>query len=309
MSTPVVPDAVNAYPVHGPVDGPVIGDSGPDSDGAMWWWQNLDGWFGTTAIDAAFASVGNSDYATAAPRFPRKPREITITGVCLAPSLDDAMYARDRLAGTWGDPNTEFTLQVDEPVPKWATVRMSGQLLAPWPDSYGHGAGFGFSIPLTAADGLKYGLPQRIAGTDAQTPGIYAWTFTGSPTGLRFSGSPTGLRYSGSNIGGAGRLTLFNGGYAPSPPVSTIRGPLPSGWTMLLESTGEWLTVGSALGAGTVLDIDHRAQRMTVAGQDVSIQASGTFFSIPPGEQTVRFLADTYNASATLTMSCYDAYR
>lgn len=291
---------LNAFTVEGPSKEVIFGTY--DRYGDYWWWTDVAGWFTSTPFQSSVESVGSSDTGTWPERFQRTPREYTITGICFAGDVARALAARDRLLRDWGDPDTVFSLVVNEPAePKWASVRLAGQISAPWKDSIGAGKGFTFEIPLIAKDALRYGRTE-ITATTAPASGPAERTLT-MPLFM-----PVIFTVGAGEAGGT--AVLHNPGNENTPPTTTIRGgALPRGWRISNDGdSGRRLWVDVALRATDVLVIDHRTGDVTLNGYGIGVPVYGQWWTLRPGDNRIR-LTSPKASSATATVSAYPAYR
>ena len=268
-----------------------------DEFGVWWLWHNIEGWFSTQDLDVSVTQVGRTSRARAASRFPRKPRLVTIVGTCAAPSIDEAMHARDRLFDEWGDPDREFSLIVEEPTPKRLKCRLGGEIVTEWSRPVKR---FPFSVPLIAADGAKYSLEPVVSATAPALAGDYRMTWPATWP----------IQWEGSDQANAGVMEVVNGGSMSAPPRFTIRGPLGRGWRLDNLTTRETMGLDIQLGPGQTLTIDTATMQTRVGGAPVSARLFGSWWQIHKGQQRIMFTDPTFTAGETLaTMSFDPAWR
>lgn len=265
----------------------------PDGSGVRWVLSDVEGWLSTPPTEPIVSPVGLSDRSAAASRFPLEAREITVHGTVLTPAFNTAEQARHRLYMAFNGYASDLPIIVNEAVPKRVSARLGGAIETE-PIGPSH---FAFSVPLIMPDPLKYGIEQQGDATDAQAPGELAVRF---PLAFPLVFSDSGQ--------GTGRMALTNTGTAPTFPLSRITGPLPEGWRIVNETSGASLTFTTGLGAGQVLMIDHAERTATIDGYSIAALASGTWWPLAPGRNSLRFLAPSYHGSASWTATFYDAY-
>lgn len=290
-----VPDITQRWVVRGPSTELIIGRK--DSYGALWFWEDMDGWFSTPALDAPITPLGISDRAVAAKRFPRKERYITIKGVCHVETEDDNWSARERLVTAWDSPNEEFWLVVEEPTPKRMRVRTVGPIDMSWnQEEY---LSFAFEIPLVGVDPFKYGI-DPITGTTSPVAGgdyglVFNWTFP--------------LIWDQGSGSAPGTMSLFNQGNADTDLTMTVTGPIERGWSVANDSTGEFIAFDVALGAGQTIVIDSATHSATINGASVNVKISGDWFKLKKGTNILRFSTPQFNDDAVLSVLAYPAWK
>jgi hypothetical protein len=268
-------------------------DPHPDETGVRWVLSDVEGWLSTPPTEPILTPLGLSDRSAAAERFPMEAREITVHGHVLSPSFDTAESARHRLYRAFNGYTADIPITVAEAIPKRVRARTGGAIeTEPLGPSH-----FAFAVPLVLPDPIKYGTLQRGGSTDAQAPGELFATF------------PFTFPLAFSNSGrGTGRMALTNHGTAQTFPTSRITGPLPQGWRIVNETSGESLAFTTALGAGQTLTIDHTERTAAIDGYSIAALASGEWWSLAPGRNSLRFLTPEYDPAATWMAIFYDAY-
>lgn len=278
----------NLYAVRKDTSSIVLGR--PDDVGCMWWWHDVDGWFGTQALDVAVTEIGRTSRARAAPRFPRKPRQMTITGTCAAPNPDMALAARDRLFAEWGDPDEEWNLIVEEPTPKALRVRLGGEITAPWAKPV---KTFAFQVPLVAADGAKHSLSSTSVTEAPLVPGGYGaawdWEWTG-PGDL-------GITWESDEMANAGVLECFNAGSLEAPITVTFKGPLTKGWRLDNLTTGRRMSFDTTLRQGQTMTVDTGEGLAYVNNHPVAARLRGDWLYLRPGMNRLLFTDPLYEGS------------
>lgn len=266
-----------------------------DAEGVRWTLTGLDGWddgwdsgTGTGVQQRAYAegSWVTAQYAGA--------RLIHASGSIDTESdvWDDATRAWDRLLaqvpfrglGTLAVSVGEGTMPE-----RIAAVRQEGKPV--FSDRIG---GYGkFSLSLLAPDPRKYAAAlQTLNLVLPVSTGGLVWPVTYPVTWTGVTTNSTG--------------TVVNDGTWDSPPVLTVTGPCPPCRITNL-TTSQSLRVVDAVSAGQELVIDVAAGTATVEGQ--SRRVLGSWWSLVPGENTIAFSADGYDAGAALTVEFRSAWK
>lgn len=182
----------------------------PDSQGNLWIWQTITGWFGNLPVRASSVArpMMDGDYDGPAPF---GGRTIEISGALLAPNRTVLQYGLDKMAGVLARDIRRATLTVNEGMRgqvRTSTVRLAGPTLvnrtgptsAQW------------SISLYASDPLRYSQSDHSVSLMPSAEG------TGRVYDLTHD-----RKY--GPIGSSGRATIINSGNASVAPVITFLGP------------------------------------------------------------------------------------
>lgn len=288
----------NAFLVRSDSAQLAIGDFEPGHE-ALWLWHDVVGWWATPELQTSTSAMGTSGLHVPADRFPAEPRQLTIVGTCITPSMEEAFRARERLFGEWGDPDAEFGLIVEEPgAPKKLNVRLRGEIVAPWKRPV---RTFGFEIPLLAADPVKYGLTPTVVRTPPAIGGAYTITFP-------VRGWPVTWEGTGQS---AGVMEVVNGGNRDAWPKVRIDGPVKPGWRITNLTTGALLGLDLTLRTDQSADVDMRRGRVSIGGRGVAAAAVGEFWALAPGRNRLQFTVPSYEAGdpTLATCSVYDSWR
>jgi len=263
-----------------------------DSAGVAWHLQNLEGW-DSPEVRSEFTDREGDHGAWASPVY-LGSRPITLAGTIVAPSralLEQAMNQL-RVAAGLGD----TVLTVGETVPKQATVRRSGKVLA----QYVTDTVATYSVMVTAADPRRY-------STDLQSGTTNLPSTSG---GLVF---PATFPISMSATTVAGQISAANLGDVDTRPVLTIAGPVvaPTVAALYQDGTVRQLVYSQDLQSGEQLVIDTDAH--TVMLGSVSrrrfLTVSAGWPTIPAGAVVAfQFQSSTYNSSATLNATWRSAW-
>lgn len=264
-----------------------------DAAGVAWFLQSLEGWDSPEV--RAELQERESDHGSWFSPVYFGARPVTLTGTVEAPdrpSLDSALellYAAAALSDT--------TLTVWESVPRQATVRRSGKVLA----QYVTDRVATWSVMVTAADPRRYSTTLQ-SGT------------TGLPTttgGLTF---PVTFPITFSATTVSGQINAVNSGSMDTRPVLTITGPVvaPVVSALYPDGTVKQLAYSLDLASGDVLTIDTDAHTVMLNGS-VSRRRFMTVASgwptVPAGSSVIyQFQSSTYNALAMLTATWRSAW-
>ena len=220
----------------------------------------------------------------------------------------------------------EITVRGDTPA---ETVANLDALLAVWQPITDAGTVTALSYKFPGqAERQLYGRPRRLAAdTDriignrisatleyrAGDPLQYAATATTGAIGL--SGTAGGRTYSRTyplTYGTSTSTSLYvtNAGTFSTAPTFRITGPATNP-KVENRATGESLAFAIVLTAGQTLDVDTDARTVILDGtasRYSTLVTGSTFFDLNPGTTELRFVADVYNATATLAVSFRSAW-
>jgi hypothetical protein len=238
----------------------------------------LDGWDDTAPMELRISSRGTRDGDIPADRFPLRSRHITLSGWMYCTSRTAARLAHTALVRDAFPRNANLTLTRFEPdAAKFVTCRRENQIELP-PLQNHTGPHFRFLVPLIATDPLKYASTLDMTGS-AGVVGV-------STGGVVMPVKMPMVFLIGS--GEANQVSVTNTGDADSYPVTTITGPLPSGWRLENGTTGEALLLDISLAASDSLVIDHRLQTVLLNSFPVPPGINGDFWSLAPGVNVIR---------------------
>lgn len=109
---------------------------------------------------------------------------------------------------------------------------------------------------------------------------------------------------------------LHNSGTAVMFPVSTVRGPLPSGWALQNQSSGESLVVNFALpDNNSIAVVDHKNETILATatgssgGLPVEYAANGDFWGLQPGDNILKLTSSIYSPVASWAIAGNSAWR
>jgi len=256
-----------------------------DGNGIAWLWQKLTGWDSPPVQGAGVIPRSGDHGAWASPQY-YAARTMTLTVTASAPTQALRDTARSLLQQAV--PISDLaTLRYDEPIPKQASVRRSGQITEAYPTL----CDVTFTVGLVAPDPRKYAATGKSIGISPMPSGVGGDMV--EPFTVPFSlaaGPPPG---SGVAV---------NNGDFTSPPVAVITGPV-TGPTLMNATTGQtvsWSTL--TLGAGHLLVVDFLNREAWVDPVTVSTTpgmpgTGGTYWpadinsgwwQLQPGDNTVQ---------------------
>lgn len=157
-----------------------------------------------------------------------------------------------------------------------------------------------FTIPLLAADPVKYGVA---------TPAITGLPVLGG--GLVFNApSDANGRFDFGTPSDLGRITLTNDGTADVWPIFTITGYLEQGFFINCLETGDYLRFDRVVPAGSTVTINSKTWEVLIDGTSPWILTRDDFFPIPAkSSRTIQFNAiSSGDANATLSALAAPGY-
>lgn len=224
------------------------------------------------------------------------PKPLTIDGLVLCPTQTHAYRARDQMLTASRLLRRTGELFVNEPIPKRVEVRLGGGPVWEWIDD----RNAAFSIPLTAADPLRYAATASTADVGLANPNTVVRAYPRIYDG--------GLRYRLTVAGAGAPVTVNNAGTAATYPVFTIRGPAVNP-TIELVGTGMFMEFEVALGSTDRLVVDASSRSVRLNGSPTRwLLVGGGFFRLPPGESLIAFRGFEYNSLARLTVDYRSAW-
>ena len=233
----------------------------PDANGLRWKLTDLVNWYSSPSVRSDITDAPQSDTAFDTDRSWRGSKRMTLEGIVTAKSVEAAVaQGWMRVAGI-APRGERMTLTVTDPTGTYTMqVRVDGvPAVAPFTDRRAR-----FQIPLTAADGRKYGpllpgleaAPAGGAGGDGLVWPLFGPEGTGT---LDFGAfSPAGL------------IEIRNTGLAESWPIFRVRGRIePPGFQIISQGAVIEFAGGVALGDELVLS-PYSGGRAVLRGVDVT---------------------------------------
>lgn len=257
--------------------------TGPDSNGIAWIIQKLEGWDSPQVSGQVIQRAADQGAYPAAQFY--GPRTMTLTLRASAPD----QYTRDlarALLQQVVPVNDLCTFTYNEPIPKVAYVRRSGQI----PEQYDNLLEVVFSIVMVAPDPRKYSTTiYNTQSTAASAPGLTTIPMT-IPAALSAGVAP-------------GIIQCFNPGTYETRPDAIIRGPI-VGPAISLVSTGQtvsWQSPDITLRSGDIMVVDFDARQAFLNGVYVAADVKSGWFVLNPGQNQVALTAAS-NSGGQLTM-------
>lgn len=223
------------------------------------------------------------------------PRQISVEGVVIADTPEDAADRADSLAALSPRALQRFSVDSESVGLRWCMVRVVAGAEPEWIDD----TSFTYALSLIAPDPLKYGGE------------LFAW----APFAMAVPG--TGITYPLTyplNYGVApgvtpGSVACVNAGRSEYWPTLRIDGPVTNPRVSLVE-TGDWVRYQGTVPAGQHLDIDCANRRVTVGDSPISVRnkvtSYGSWLAVPPGGGSVAVTADSAGSGSLLSVWSYE---
>lgn len=255
----------------------------------------LDGWDDTSPFDALFSSRGSRDGDVPSDHFPLRSREIVLGGWMYATGRATARAAFTALCTGAFPANTDLTLARYEPdATKIATVRRTGPIEVPV-ETNQTGPHFRFMVTLRAFDPLKYNANADINATTGIAGVSSGGVVVPALVPVVFQSVP----------GQANQIVATNVGSYDTRPVTTIAGPLPSGWHWDNTTTGETLALDVDLATGDVLVLDHATETVALNDTIIAPAITGDWWPVTPaaiGGSNILKLYGDFAVGASVTV-------
>jgi hypothetical protein len=263
--------------------------TGPDSNGIAWIIQQLQGWDSPQVSGQVIQRAADQGAYPAAQYY--GPRTMTLTLRASAPDQATRDLARALLQQVV-PVNDLCTFTYNEPIPKVAYVRRSGQI----PEQYDNLLEVVFSVVMVAPDPRKYSATvYESQSTSASAPSLITIPAT-IPATLSPGVEP-------------GIIQCFNPGTYGTRPDAIIQGPI-VGPALSLVSTGQtvsWQNPDITLRAGDQLLIDFDARQAFLNGVYVAADIMSGWFELNPGQNQVALTAGS-SSGGQLTMAYQAAW-
>lgn len=258
-----------------------------DANGITWLLKNFEGWDGTDVQGPGNVARSGDHGAWASSQF-LAPRIITLT--LLASAATQALRDLARALLQQALPVSDLAVfLLNEPVPKQASVRMSGRITETYPTTLD----VEFTVPMAAPDPRKYGAPNLVSTVAPVQNGVTL------PVTLPFT-------LPAQTPGGA--VTVTNAGSFETRPLVTINGPITSPFLQNV-TTGQIVSfTGLVLGAADSLVVDFNARQAFFDGVYRTADITSSWWSIPPGTVTIQ-LGGTGSAGAQMSVSWQSAWK
>lgn len=264
------------------------------------------GWYEAPTLRTAFAPQAFAAGSYYSPAY-SDHRTVALTVRIVAPNRGKFIAAERALNGLCSDPNTLYTLQVDDDSGSlYCLVQRSTEILR---KPVGSRAG-DFSLSLVAPDPRLLDVVLQSATTQMAQPGNggVPWNGPAGTTGTQWNGptGTTGIAY--GQPGPSGIVTVGNtSGTAPADVLLTIQGPATN---PTIITTAGVIVYGGTLSASDVLVINTGTGSVLLNGANRrNLLTRAGFFQIPAGKTLgVSFSADLQNNTATLTAQWRTSY-
>lgn len=278
-----------------------------DANGTAWLWQSVTGWDGPAVQGAGVIPRSGDHGAWASPQwYAARTLTLTCTASAQSQALRDVARAQLQQAVPVGDAGEMAVLRYDEPVPKQALVRRSGQLTEKYPTL----CDVTFTIGLVAPDPRKYGTRQKVLYIGAPPPvtGVMTVPFT-VPFSLAAAPPPS-------------VSACVNNGTFGSPPVAVITGPCEAP-ALANQSTGQTVSWSQVtLGAADTMTVDFLNRQAWIGapnppglpglppggGSYASADIASAWWALQPGSNTVAFSATSTGSGSTCLVTYFDSF-
>jgi hypothetical protein len=274
MSAPVISNSVS-------VDGWTCWDDPnppADSDGNVWVWQEIDGWFG--GLDPRGNPVPrpmiDGDFDGSAPF---AGRTVTVKGTLLSPSRYALQVGLDRMARVLAGQVRRSQLVIDERVrslTRGVMVRLAGPTLISRLDTYRAE----WSITMYSPDSGRYGVTTHTISIGPFKPG------TGRVYNLTFP------RHYGA-VGNDGRGHVFNAGDRATAPTITFFGPSVNPAIRRVGGNTLQLLMTLSQGDTAILDCAKRTVLVNGASRRQFLSADSRWIILPPGDTDLFYNVDS----------------
>ena len=254
-------------------------DDTADSDGIIWSWTSLDGWWDSPDVRLETSEFHPDGLSYTVGR--HNGRAIVLSGYAAIPEGSPALWftAARTLAAACNIVRTAAVLYVDEPIPTRASVRRSTRYRV---RRVGELRGMEFDVPLLAADPRKYSQTLH-SNIDASLTGA-------------------GL--------GPDDATIVNAGTDDTWPTLTIDGPATNPRVRNVTDNSKYVQWIGTLGAGDTIVFNLRNRSLELNGVDdiSNLDTGSTWWRLKPGSNTVRYTRTVGGGDSTCTVEWRDAY-
>lgn len=251
----------------------------------------LGGWDDSAPFDALYSTRGARDGDVPSDHFPLRSREVVLGGWMYCTSRT---VARQRFADLCGNAfpiNVDFVVTRAEPdATKQITVRRSGPVEIPL-ETNQDGPHYRFLVTLRAFDPLKYAAAIDINATT----GVAGVSSGGIAVPIVVPIVFTPVQ------GQANQILATNAGSYETRPVTTITGPLPTGWHWDNVTTSESLALDVSLATGDVLVLNHATESVTLNDTPAAPAITGDWWPLAKGPNLLKLYGD-YSPLASVTV-------
>lgn len=260
-----------------------------DYAGVDWIVTEVTGW-GASASTTSATERSGADGAWQTQGY-RASKTIGISGVLIAPSAAAAVLALDRLYAAVS--LDDFRVVFDEHgLQRYVVARRSGEI-----DIAQILNRVTFSVSLIMGDPFKYSELEHFASANMLE-------ITG---GLSVPSAGLTAPLSVPAVVTLNEILAVNAGNHRSHTRIMLYGPA-SNPLIINETTGEMLKINLIVSGGSVLEIDSLKKSVKYNGTDRTSYASGDWITLATGVNTVRYQADTYQASSHMDIYWRDRW-
>lgn len=267
---------VDGWVAYDYVDPPV------DSDGNIWIWQEIEGWFGGLDVRAAPVPRPLADGEHDGPA-PFGGRTVTVSGSLVATSRAGLQRGMDRLAGVLASgTRRRGPLIIDEAqrgLARQALVRLAGPTMITRTSTYQAE----WSISLYAADPIRHGLTEH---------SLHLIPF--SSGGGRVYNLVPNRHYGTSDQSGTG--DAHNAGNTNAPMVISLIGPCLNPSVRLVGGDAVRYMGTVIAGEVVVIDTGRRTVLLNGANRRQNLSADSRWITLPPGDSRLLFWTDDAGA-------------
>lgn len=230
--------------------------------------SDIEGWLDTVAPrdKGEEREWGHGDYSQS--DWYTDARYVTVTGIYQSYADPDGIFAAREALESLHE-LTGFPLTVTDPSgTRTAVVNLASKIS--WNADYAPGCAR-FEFTLKADDPRKYGVRQVAS--------------TGVPTAGEGIADPVDDPVSEGAPGNLARVTVTNGGRAPSEPVIRVTGAVSDGFELRHLESGRVVRVTRPILPGQVITVDHSAGEVWIDGQSALSAAYmpvAEWFQVPP---------------------------
>jgi tail protein len=267
-----------------------------DVSGSLQAWgiDVMDGWENTPDPEVLTTEFSNSrDGSVSADFWPIRARFITIGGYVKCTTRAEALKMQTLIVSSFPR-NKDFFIIREETPAKTVTARRASGFEFDWPMP----DGFRWQTTVRCDDPLKYSVD--------------VVDVTGGAVGLQTGGFTFPLQFpltfpgSSENSGGIG---VFNAGSVASPRwAAVISGPLTrGGWRLRNETNDGEISFDTAVLQTDILIIDFWNRAAYLNDYPISANITGDWFSLEPGNNTIRLFAE-YSSAISVLVHAYSAW-
>jgi hypothetical protein len=279
---------VDGWTAHDIVDPPA------DTDGNVWIWQEIEGWFGGLDVRSGDVPRPLADGSHDGPA-PFGGRTVTVSGSLVAATRSGLQRGMDRLAGVLASTEKRFdTLVVDETqrgVRRQALVRLSGPTMITRTSTYGAE----WSLSFFAADPTRY-------GTVGQSLELLPYKAGGGRT---YNLIPN-RHYGATAQPGTG--DVVNSGDTGTPLTVTFFGPCTNPGLRFVGGYGVQYLGTLTANDYVVIDSARRTVELNGANRRRLLSAESRWLFAPPGRTQVYFWVDNVNKTGKCSVAWRDAW-